>query len=215
MFSYLDHIDRQLMLWLNYDGGVLQDQLWWFISGKLTWLPLYLWLLWVLIQHCRPVKEQWKSLLLLIIGTALVVVIADQVASGWIKHAVMRPRPSRLDSGIAEWIHIVNDYRGGHYGFVSSHAANTWGIALWFILLLRGWRRQGTLTISQRHCRILLTALPVWAILNCYSRIYLGVHYPGDILGGLAVGTLAALFCYHVVYRIGTKWAKSPKKETI
>ena len=213
--DYLDSIDRQLMLWLNYDGGSVQDQLWWMVSGKFTWIPLYLWLLWLLVLFCRPVKVNWKKLSLLVVITALVVVISDQVASGIIKNVVMRPRPSRPDSGIAEWIHIVNGYRGGHYGFVSSHASNTWGVALWFIFLIKIWLRSEANTLSptlRRALRITLWALPLWMLLNCYSRIYLGVHYPGDILGGLLVGTMAACIAYYMLYPIGRKWLKLDEK---
>ena len=209
MFTYLDQLDKQLMLWLNYDGGAFQDQLWWIISGKFTWIPLYLWLVWLLVQHCRPVKVNWKLLTLLVLTTALVVVISDQVASGIIKKVVMRPRPSRPDSGISDLIHIVNGYRGGHYGFVSSHASNTWGVALWFILLIKQWLQADVLSVTTRRAlHITYWALPLWMLLNCYSRIYLGVHYPGDILGGLLVGTLSALLCYYVVYPTARKWIK-------
>lgn len=185
MIEYLDNLDKELMLWMNYDGGALQDAIWYFLSGKFTWIPLYLLLIWLLVQKCRLPKFQWKPFIVLFIITIVVVALSDQIASGLIKNWVQRPRPSRPDSGISDWIHIVNDYRGGHYGFVSSHASNTIGIALWFILLFKK--------------RWLTTLLSTWVVLNCYSRIYLGVHYPGDILGGLLVGTLVALFCYHML----------------
>lgn len=190
MIETLDTLDRELMLWMNYDGGALQDSLWYFLSGKFTWIPLYLLLVWMLVKHCTTTatrKINWKAFAMLLILTVVVVALSDQIASGIIKHWVERPRPSREDSGIADLIHIVNDYRGGHYGFVSSHAANTMAIALWFGLLLRK--------------RWLCVVLGVWVALNCYSRIYLGVHYPGDILGGVLVGVAVALFVYYLIYR--------------
>lgn len=187
MIETLDTLDKELMLWMNYDGGAFQDAFWYFISGKFTWIPLYLLLLGLLVRRCRVPSFQWKPFVAMLIVTALVVVLSDQIASGLLKNWVARPRPSQPDSGISEMIHIVNGYRGGHFGFVSSHAANTVGIAIWFSLLLR--RRWLTYTLA------------LWVALNCYSRIYLGVHYPGDILGGLAVGAAVAIFCYYVIYR--------------
>lgn len=217
--QYLNDIDTRLMLWLNYDGGAFLDQFWWIISGKFTWIPLYLYLIWLLVKRCQPVKIHWKELTLLILLTVLVVVLSDQISSGLIKPLVMRPRPARPDSGISDLIHIVNDYRGGHYGFVSSHAANTWGIALWFILLMKGNRQNAEASCQQTSekkplfpLRSSLFTLPsilaLFTILNCYSRMYLGVHYPGDILGGLIVGTISALFVYFVLLPLGNRWIK-------
>lgn len=214
MIEYLDSLDKELMLYLNYDGGAFLDQLWWIISGKFTWTPLYLLLIWMIYDRHKGGANRWKAVITLVIITALVVVLSDQIASGIIKHAVMRPRPSRPDSGISELIHIVNDYRGGHYGFVSSHAANTWGLSLWFILLFHSWIKEGVNRTKKRLMKGLMIVLPLWAGLNCYSRIYLGVHYPGDILGGLIVGTIVALFCYYVIY-LPTKKGKIPFFETI
>lgn len=171
---------------MNYDGGAFQDTIWFFLTGKFTWLPLYALLLWMLYRHCSLSRFAWKRFAMLLVITALVVLLSDQIASGFFKNWICRPRPSQPDSGISEYIHIVNGYRGGHYGFVSSHASNTIGIALWFALLLR------------KHW--LTSLLFLWVLLNCYSRIYLGVHYPGDILGGLLVGVFSALFCYYVIY---------------
>jgi len=200
MIETLDRWDKELMLYLNYDGGAFQDAVWYFLSGKFTWIPLYALLLWLLYRHCAKPKFDWKPFTMLLVLTALVVLLSDQIASGVFKNWICRPRPSQPDSGISEWIHIVNGYRGGHYGFVSSHASNTIGIALWFSLLLRK--------------RWLSWLLALWVMLNCYSRIYLGVHYPGDILGGLLVGILSALFCYYVIY-IPCKKGKLPFWETI
>lgn len=209
MIQILNDIDTELMLLLNYDGGTFLDQLWWIISGKYTWIPLYLYLLWMLVRGCLPVKAHWKQLTLLLALTIIVVLLSDQIASGLIKPLVMRPRPARPDSGIADMIHIVNGYRGGHYGFVSSHAANTWGIALWFILLFKG----PVIGSQKSKGRLgwLFFLLIAFTLLNCYSRIYLGVHYPGDILGGLLVGTASALFVYYMLLPLVNWWISGTK----
>lgn len=196
--EFLDQLDKSLMLWLNYDGGAWLDALWYYISKTWFWIPLYIWLLGIIWRRC---EHNRKLFLLILLCIALVILIADQTASGLIKHIVERPRPSREDSGISQWIHIVYDYRGGHYGFVSSHAANTCGLAVFSWLLLR---KDRLLPISLQKDRVSLKIcylLAAYVLLTCYSRIYLGVHYPGDILGGILVGILSALLVYYGLYR--------------
>jgi undecaprenyl-diphosphatase len=109
----------------------------------------------------------------------LSVIIADQIASGIIKNVVGRMRPSH-EVSLDGLVHIVNGRRGGSYGFVSSHAANMFAIATFTAMIFRN-KLYGVLSLT-------------WAAIIAYSRIYLGVHYPGDILGGTIVGVLTALF---------------------
>ncbi len=210
MIDFLDSLDKQLMLLLNHDGGALQDELWWYVSASTTWIPLYVLLLALLCYQCRPLRTGWKHLVLLVVTTVLVAVLSDQVSAGIIKPIVMRPRPTQPDSGIAYMIHCVHGYRGGHYGFVSSHATNVWSLTLWFILL---WRKSAGFRPLKRGTGIVLALLVVYTLSNCYSRIYLGVHYPGDILGGLVTGTLIALFCYYVIYLNVKKRLIAPSAE--
>lgn len=182
MIQLLNEWDHQLMLMLNGDGGAFWDQLWYIYSGKFTWIPLYVLLLWQMYRYCKKdtTIDFWRHLAICVFCTVLLILLADQLASGLIKPLVCRPRPSH-EPGLMEMLHYVNDYRGGAYGFVSSHASNSLAIALWL-----GW----LLFSKQKMLQILLI---IWALLNCYSRIYLGVHYPGDILGGLIIGYLAFL----------------------
>lgn len=180
MIDLLNTWDHELMLLMNGDGGVFWDQLWYIYSGKFTWIPLYALLLWLMHKYCKKNTDIdfWRHIAVCVFCTVLLIVLADQIASGIIKPLVCRPRPSH-EPGLMEMLHYVNDYHGGAYGFVSSHASNSLAIALWLGWLL--FRKQKTLQIL----------LVIWALFNCYSRIYLGVHYPGDILGGLLVGFLS------------------------
>lgn len=206
MISLLDQWDKQLMLLLNYDGGSWLDQFWFIYSGKWTWIPLYVLLVVFMTLKCKRDRQHifWKHLSLLIILTALLITLSDQISSGIIKQLVERPRPSHAP-GVMELLHYVGDYRGGQYGFVSSHASNSIAIALWLSHLL--WHKSSPLSFrlfprihwsAEQRYAIMAIVLIAWALLNCYSRIYLGVHYPGDILGGLLVGAL----CYFIVKKL-------------
>lgn len=214
MFSTLDQWDKDLMLLMNYDGGAFQDQFWYLYSGKWTWLPLYLLLVTLMVLKCRKDKEHhiWRHLGLLILLTALLITISDQISSGLIKHLVGRLRPSHTP-GLMEQLHFVRNYHGGRFGFVSSHAANSIAMALWVPYILchqaspLAQQHFTNLTWSQKkRYRVIAFLLINWALLNCYSRIYLGVHYPGDILGGLLVG----IFSFAVIYKIYRYSLKSP-----
>ncbi len=140
-----------------------------FCATKITiWLPLYLAMACVVVY-----RFGWKKGLLAIVGAGLCVLIADQVASGICKPLFERLRPTH-EPTLEGLIDIVNGYRGGRYGFFSSHAANTFAIATFLTLLLR-------------H-RATAIALYLWALLNCWTRVYLGVHYVGDLLTGILFG---------------------------
>jgi undecaprenyl-diphosphatase len=111
----------------------------------------------------------------------LAVGAADFISSGILKDLIARPRPTRVPE-LEGVLHLVNGYRSGQYGFVSSHAANTMACALLFSLI---WRK-----------KITTVGMMLWVAANCYSRMYLGVHYPTDILGGLIVGSLVAVVAF-------------------
>lgn len=213
MLEALNNLDHTLMLQLNYDGGALLDAFWYAVSYKFSWIPLYVAILIAFIRLDRlqafPSKSALRRggfllavlflrprghLLLLILITVLIILAADQLSSGLIKPLVERPRPSH-EPGIMEQLHYVNDYHGGRFGFVSSHAANTAALALWISLLFRQ--------------RALWCAMCSFFVINSYSRIYLGVHYPGDILCGTLVGIGCALLGFALYKRFSASCASA------
>ena len=194
MLEQLIHIDTEILLAINGWHAPWADTLMWIISAKATWIPLYLLLIGLLVWRYRkpaPTAVKWlqkvPACVVMIVVIVLAVGAADFIASGILKDLVARPRPTRVPE-LEGVLHLVNGYRSGQYGFVSSHAANTMACALLFSLI---WRN-----------KIATCGLMLWVAANCYSRMYLGVHYPTDILGGLMVGTLTALVGYWVLRRM-------------
>ena len=185
MLDYLNDIDTDALLAINGLHDTFQDALWWMVSAKWASLLLVIALVWVLLHQNR------RHALLVLVMLALAITLADQLSSGLIKHLVERLRPTH-DSSLGDVVHVINGYRGGMYGFVSSHAANSFAVAMLISLVMR-------------H-RLVTISLFVWATLQCYSRIYLGVHYPGDILGGIVVGILVAWVVWHLMRWIQRRW---------
>lgn len=195
MLERLIHIDTEILLAINAFHAPWADTLMWIISAKTTWIPLYLLLIVLLVYRYRqpaPTTVKWlqkvPACVVMILTIVAAVGLADFIASGILKDWVARPRPSRVPE-LEGVLHLVNGYKSGRYGFVSSHAANTMACGLLFSLI---WRKKIT-TIS----------LMLWVAANCYSRMYLGVHYPLDILGGLIVGALVASGAYVLLRNLG------------
>ncbi len=186
MIETLQSADASLFTALNSLHAPYFDQLQWLISGKFSWLPMVLMLLYILS------RKGGRQACAIVVAIALVVLLADQISSSLIKPLVERLRPSH-DPSLTSTIHIVNDYRGGSFGFVSSHAANCFGVALLLCLLLRG--------------RVVWCTLMAWATIVSYSRIYLGVHFPGDILCGALVGAMVACLVYRLWLHFTPRWS--------
>lgn len=171
-------MDTDLLLFINGMHNTFFDSFMSSYSGKLVWIPLYASILYVIFRNFS-----WRVALLCVVAVALTITFADQVCSSAIRPTVERLRPSRAPE-LDGLVHIVNGYRGGRYGFPSCHAANTFGLACFLGLLLRK--------------RWLTVYMVFWALLTCYSRAYLGVHYPGDLLVGALVGSAGAFLMYRL-----------------
>ena len=185
MLEYLNDIDTDALLAVNGLHDMFQDAFWWMVSAKWSSALLLLALVWILLHQNR------RHALLMLVMLAFTVLVADQVSSGLIKHLVERLRPTH-DPSLGNMVHVINGYRGGMYGFVSSHAANFFAVAT-------------LLSFVMRH-RLVTCSLFTWALLQCYSRVYLGVHYPGDIMGGIVVGVLVGWLLWCLMRWIQHRW---------
>ena len=178
MIEQIINIDKSILLYLNEMHAPFFDVIMWWISQSITWVPLYAFLLFLIIKNFGYQKGMIAILFLI-----LTVVVSDKISVKLFKEVFERLRPSH-DEGLKGLVHILNDYRGGLYGFVSSHAANSFGIAVFSILLFK------------HIYPSLIYIMLIWAFLVSYSRIYLGVHYPLDIFCGGILGSMVALFLY-------------------
>lgn len=164
--------DKKLFLFLNNLGDTPFDQFWMMISEKWIWIPLYVIFLYFLYKNYKP-----KSLLYILLFVAIGVTVSDQV-SGIFKYGVARLRPCH-DPQLQSVMRIVKC--GGAYGFYSAHASNTFFLASYLTFLLKD------------KLKWFPYAIFVWAAVVAYSRIYLGVHFPGDVLVGAIVGILLGI----------------------
>lgn len=178
-FHTILEFDKEILLALNGSDSIFWDTFMWIYTGKIIWIPLVAVLLYIIFRN-----KGFKSALLVVVMVALVITLADQLSSGFFKPYFQRFRPTQ-DPYIMYLVEVVNGYRGGKYGFISSHAANSFGIMTFITLLVK--MKELTYTVF------------AWAIINCFSRIYLGVHYLGDILAGIMIGCLIGflVYCLH------------------
>lgn len=193
----LVRIDSDLLLAINGLHSRFFDFFMPVCTDKLVWIPLYLSLLYVLFRNMS-----FKTAMFCLVCIALAAGLADVISSKALRFAVMRLRPSNLENELHNLVHIVDGYRGGRYGFPSSHAANTFSLAVFMVCLYR--------------CRVISFFMVFWALLNCYTRLYLGVHYPGDILAGAVLGTLLAMVFGFLFLRISKyKAGRNPKSALV
>lgn len=175
----LIELDHQLFLWLNNLGNESWDWLWLLITDKWTAIPLYALLLFLIFK-----KFGWKPSLITLVFITLLITATDQLGNVF-KDGFERLRPCRQE-GVMEYARFVA-VRCGSYGFFSAHAANSMGVAVFLGLLFR------------KVIPKMILWLVGWALLVAYSRVYLGVHYPGDIIVGMLIGALLG-FIFHKLH---------------
>lgn len=181
--NFITTLDTELFLFLNRLHVAWLDPVMTFISGKITWAPFYLVLLYLVIRNYK------KRSIIIIIGIILLIVCSDQISSGVFKPIFERPRPCHNEA-IKDLVYLPNGHCGGAYGFISSHACNTFALAVYLTQILK------------RHYRKIGWVMFVWAGMVAYSRIYMGVHYPGDIIVGAIVGMLIGYVIWKVYAKI-------------
>ncbi len=186
MVESLKYWDSQLFLWLNDKHNEFFDIVMFWASNKLIWIPLYIFFLYLIIKNFKS-KSIW---ILLTIG--ILILCADQFSVG-LKNYFQRLRPCH-EPAFEELVHLVKNKCGGKFSFVSSHASNHFAIATFLSIIFKNTYKHFTLIII------------LWAAVIAYSRIYLGVHYPGDVIGGTILGILLGLFFGEIYLKVETKY---------
>jgi undecaprenyl-diphosphatase len=180
--------DQELFLWLNGMHTPWVDTLMYWITYKVTWIPMYL------VLVLLTVKAEGKRSLAILVTVLVAVVLADKITSGLMKPYFLRYRPCH-EPVLAGLVHEVSGC-GGSYGFASSHASTSFAVAVvWFTLLKD----------KVKYMWLLL----LWAVIYSYSRVYVGVHYPGDIIVGAMIGALVAGICNRLYFIFLAKYYRN------
>ncbi len=188
----METIDQEILLYINGNYNPYFDVLMSLISGKLIWLPLYLI---ILCEFYKRLKFSWQ-LLAVLATVGVTFFLTDFCCSQIIRPVFMRLRPVCIDNPVHSLVHAVEGYREGKaYGFPSCHASNTFGLATLIWLFFRN--RWNTVAMFS------------WATIMCYSRVYLGVHYPGDVTVGAILGLLLGFAIYSLSRFLQRSFLKS------
>lgn len=174
--------ERDLFFMLNGSDSPFLDRFMWLYSGKAVWLPLAFFILVVLLY-----KKKWRESILILLAIVLVITLCDQFASHVCKPIFTRFRPTHHPD-FMDQVKTVFDYRGGRYGFISSHAANAFGFATFMSLLFR--------------YRLFTWTIFLWAALTAYTRVYLGVHFISDIVPGAIAGVFFGWLVYWLYVKV-------------
>lgn len=182
-FSKIQDMDMQVLSLFNGSDNIMLDQMVQILTSGLTWIPLYVMLFFVVIRNNETMGQ-----IALVVGSAIFCVLfADGLVDGIIKQLAERWRPSN-DPTFKYMVQVVDDIRLKGYSFCSAHAANTMSLAVFFSLLVRS--------------KLLTITLITWSLINCWTRLYLGVHYPSDILCGMMIGIIVGILVYLLYYKI-------------
>lgn len=182
-FSKIQDMDMQVLSLFNGSDNIMLDQMVQILTSGLTWIPLYVMLFFVVMRNNETMGQ-----IALVVGSAIFCVLfADGLVDGIIKQLAERWRPSN-DPTFKYMVQVVDDIRLKGYSFCSAHAANTMSLAVFFSLLIRS--------------KMLTITLVIWSLINCWTRLYLGVHYPSDILCGMMIGIIVGILVYLLYYKI-------------
>lgn len=176
---WLSDIDARLLLIVNGAHSPFFDSVMWCISGRWIWVPFYAVLAYLLFR-----RMSWKRASICLVTIGLIILAADQTCATLIRPEIGRLRPANLNNPLSSFVHVVNGYRGGRYGFPSCHAANIFALAVFMSLVIR-----------HKWFTVMMFS---WAFVVSYSRMYLGVHYFGDLFCGATIGSLFAVLFYYL-----------------
>lgn len=188
MIEQLVQLDQELFLYLNGLGSTSWDGFWMFYTTKVNWAPLYLVLLFLLYK-----KFDKKTFLITVLVIILMILFTDQITNLFKKVLFKRLRPCH-EATLIDTMRLVKSWCGGQFGYFSGHASNSMAVAVFTGLFLR------------YKYKYLIFILLFWAALMAYSRVYIGVHYPLDIVSGMLFGALSGFGFYKLHHYLKTRF---------